>query len=590
MNENISPDLEKNEPDQPLSFKATRLIERKFKALDRFEKINGKSAETLLERGKIHLEKNAPAVALDFFKKSLELRKNLECIHKLAICYGKLDKNEDAAELFEKHLKDFEWSGAYWVLLAFYKKMVGDFETAFGASYTAIKKFDQSSPATWRIISACAAETQRWKQLYDVSKRYIDKGSNYTSDLIEAYLNSCLQLEEKYPDEAINFLETTSFNWRDYSLATGMAASLYNLKGDLKTSLRLNERALELSPNDISIKWNLSLAQLRTGRFIEGFKNYEIRWLWPDFPSPRRTFEKPNFNTISEKDLETNTYKNSKVMVWYEQGIGDQLRFFSALPKFAEEFPNLIIEPSRKTEVLLNNTFPNIPTRVDNFNAETLHALKEDFDFHMPLGDMFFYVMKKYGDQLLDKNFSVMEGYLVADKLRSLYWRDKLNALSQKPKIGFCWRSGIIDKKRSSYYTNLKQWEKLFKNPNFSFVNLQYDLSHDELLDKHPEVREYFLDTGFLDQRDDLEGAQALISNLDFVISPSSTPGMIASASGIPAVIYHKPNIWSFGRHGKFVKNPIYKNSRSYHTINIRDNEELINDISEYVINFFGKN
>mgnify|MGYP004170593247 FL=1 len=84
---------------------------------------------------------------------------------------------------------------------------------------------------------------------------------------------------------------------------------------------------------ELSIKWNLSLAQLRTGRFREGFKNYEIRWLWPDFPSPRRTFEKPNFNTISEKDLAANTYKKSKIMVWYEQGIGDQLRFFSALPK-----------------------------------------------------------------------------------------------------------------------------------------------------------------------------------------------------------------------------------------------------------------
>ena len=55
-------------------------------------------------------------------------------------------------------------------------------------------------------------------------------------------------------------------------------------------------------------------------------------------------------------------------------------------------------------------------------------------------------------------------------------------------------------------------------NPNFSFVNLQYDLSHDQLQERHPEVKEYFLDTGFLDQKDDLEGAQALISNLDFVI------------------------------------------------------------------------
>ena len=64
---------------------------------------------------------------------------------------------------------------------------------------------------------------------------------------------------------------------------------------------------------------------------------------------------------------------------------------------------------------------------------------------------------------------------------------------------------------------------------------------------------------------------------------------MMASASGVPTVIYHKPNIWSFGRIGKFVKNPIYENTRSYHTMAIRDNSELVNDITDFVINFLKK-
>ena len=40
---------------------------------------------------------------------------------------------------------------------------------------------------------------------------------------------------------------------------------------------------------------------------------------------------------------------------------------------------------------------------------------------------------------------------------------------------------------------------------------------------------------------------------------------------------------------GKFVKNPIYENTRSYHTMAIRDNSELVNDITDFVINFFEK-
>ena len=40
---------------------------------------------------------------------------------------------------------------------------------------------------------------------------------------------------------------------------------------------------------------------------------------------------------------------------------------------------------------------------------------------------------------------------------------------------------------------------------------------------------------------------------------------------------------------GKFVKNPIYENTLSYHTITIKNNDELVNDISDFVVNFFEK-
>ena len=589
MNNNIAPDLEKIKSNTPVSLKISRQLDKKLKALDRFEKINGKSADTFLERGKIYIEKNSPTIALNHLKQSLSLKKSLECIHKLSICYGKLNKNQEASELFEKHLKDFEWSGAYWSLLAYYKKVAGDYHAAFGAAHVAINKFDQAFPPTWRIIRASTRKTENFELAYELTKKYIDKGGDYSRELIEAYLDICLALEEDHAREAMTFLENTSFDWKQDPILLGQAGLLYTALGHFEEAITMYQLASKIDPEDVTIRWNYSLVQLRTGRIKEGFENYKIRWKWNEFPSPKRIFDKPNFNTISKKELQARTFKDAKIMIWYEQGIGDQLRFYSALPKFLEEFPNSVIEPSTKTEVLLNNSFPDIPTNVNNLNYETLQALKQDFDFHIPVGDMFLYVMNKYGNQLLDENFSVMKSYLVPDKLRSLFWKDKLNNLSQKPKIGFAWRSGVVDLKRSRFYTNLKQWEKLFMNPNFSFVNLQYDLSHDQLQERHPEVKEYFLDTGFLDQKDDLEGAQALISNLDFVISPASTPGMMASASGIPTVIYHKPNIWSFGRIGKFVKNPIYENTQSYHTMAIRDNSELVNDITDFVINFFEK-
>ena len=51
---------------------------------------------------------------------------------------------------------------------------------------------------------------------------------------------------------------------------------------------------------------------------------------------------------------------------------------------------------------------------------------------------------------------------------------------------------------------------------------------------------------------DDLEGALALISNLDLVITASTAPCSIASACGISTIIYSSPHLFTYGRWEKF--------------------------------------
>ena len=108
-------------------------------------------------------------------------------------------------------------------------------------------------------------------------------------------------------------------------------------------------------------------------------------------------------------------------------------------------------------------------------------------------------------------------------------------------------------------YTDLNQWKKLLLDNRFSFVNLQYNLSYMEFIEQYPLLEQTFLDTGHLDQKDDLEGTLSLIANLDAVISPASAPSMISSCVGIPTLIYATGDIHWFGRRNKFDQHPIYK-------------------------------
>ena len=98
-----------------------------------------------------------------------------------------------------------------------------------------------------------------------------------------------------------------------------------------KKALSMNERATLLEPNNTRLRWNLALAQLKNGKIKEGIKNYEARLEWREFPSPIRKFVLP-------KKWHPGIDPQSKIMLWWEQGIGDQIRFWSALPLFQKNF------------------------------------------------------------------------------------------------------------------------------------------------------------------------------------------------------------------------------------------------------------
>ena len=83
-----------------------------------------------------------------------------------------------------------------------------------------------------------------------------------------------------------------------------------------------------------------------------------------------------------------------------------------------------------------------------------------------------------------------------------------------------------------------------------------------------------FLNTGFLDQKDDLDGVIALISNLDYVISTSSSPSMFASALGIPTTIFSLKNLdfWEGLKNLNsipFLKSPLIIQSQMQKMMNI---------------------
>ena len=203
------------------------------------------------------------------------------------------------------------------------------------------------------------------------------------------------------------------------------------------------------------------------------------------------------------------------------------------------------------------------------------------------MGSMFYYVIEKYKDKFQKNDFSLLESFLKAEDLRVNYWKNKLDKLTSKPKIGFCWRSGLITPDRSREYSTLDEWKPLLTQEDFSFVSLQYDIDYEDFSNFHPNYSVNFLETGFLDQKNDIEGAASLISNLDFVISAGSSPSMISNGLGIPTLVFCSSNLHWLGRTNKFSKCPLFKNSYIYPTFNASEDPNLVSDITKFVNRYF---
>ena len=145
----------------------------------------------------------------------------------------------------------------------------------------------------------------------------------------------------------------------------------------------------------------------------------------------------------------------------------------------------------------------------------------------------------------------------------------------------------MITPDRSREYSTLDQWKPLLTQEKFSFVSLQYDIDYEEFCNFHLHYSNYFLETGYLDQKDDIEGSTSLISNLDFVISAGASPSMISIGLGIPTLVFGSSHLHWLGRTEKFSKDPLYENSYIYPTFNASKDLNLVMEVSQFMNDYF---
>jgi Flp pilus assembly protein TadD len=317
---------------------------------------------------------------------------------------------------------------------------------------------------------------------------------------------------------------------------TNLGTMLYAVL-EIDDALAAHRRALSFAPDAAPYRFRCSAALLQKGELLEGWTEYDQR-LDGD-PPLRRWAGTPHWDGGS--------FSGTRLLVYREQGIGDEIMFASCIPDLVERAlgrADLVIETDPRVVPLFARSFPTVTVRAQTKDCmasdDEPPPVAPDADLAVAMGSLGRHLRRSV-DEFPRRD----SGYLVASDAAVARWSGRLAELGPGPFVGISWRSMIRTAERRLEYSRLDEWGEILSVAGVQFVLLQYDDCEREVLaaeHRHGITIHRWRD---LDLKDDFENIAALITNLDLVVAPRNAVTMLAGALGAPTLAVGNEGDWS---------------------------------------------
>ena len=291
-------------------------------------------------------------------------------------------------------------------------------------------------------------------------------------------------------------------------------------EGRSEEALAICDRQLAAHPHLHEARLNRAIARLTLGRFAEAWPDYEARKLTHSNYAPR---------SLPLPEWRGQALRDKRLLVYAEQGLGDQIMFASCLRELLAQVGGCVIECAPRLVPIFRRSFPAARIEPQARDDASLAGLVQaaGFDYQVAIGSVPGFFRRDWPD------FPRHDGYLHADRARVGYWKDRLDALGPGLKVGISWRGGAASTRRDMRSTQLRDWLPVLSQTACSFVSLQYGDVSGELetaAREHP-VRIHSWSAAV----DDYDETAALVTALDLVISVQTAVVHLAGALGTPA-------------------------------------------------------
>ncbi len=265
-----------------------------------------------------------------------------------------------------------------------------------------------------------------------------------------------------------------------------LANIFLRIGNDIK-SMEIANKAYKKYPDFNQLKALKGMIHLKRGEFEEGWKLYEFR----------DSKQKNIFNDIktwNDEDL-----KDSKILVYNEQGLGDTIQFSKNLLKLSETCKNIDF-------VVGNKLFPIFKKKIHNINiCKKEDIFKKKYDYKISLGSL--------NKNFYDNNYHKSSELINCNKNKNKIWKNKLEI--DKVNIGLTWSGNFFGPKEPFRSIELKKFSRIL-NLDINFYCLQSEIwDRDKNFFENSKVIDY--------GKNDFEEISAIIKNLDLVISSDTS-------------------------------------------------------------------
>lgn len=301
----------------------------------------------------------------------------------------------------------------------------------------------------------------------------------------------------------------------DYGLALNNLGLINLNRGEFGMAIEYCKKALSQEEN-VDARINMSMCNLALGR-----------WDWENYNLNIGTI-KDRKELVYKGEPRWNGEKGKKVVVYGEQGIGDEINFASCIPDLQKDC-EVIIDCDKRLESLFRRSF-NCPTYGTRYKEKHDWAEKEEIEAHVAVGAL---------PQFYRKTDSDFPGkpYLIPNPQFCVQWRALLDSLGPRLKVGVAWNAGrphTFSERRSLPLETLSPLFEL----DCDFISLEY---------KPPEGHEKYgihhWPWGV--ESYDYDQTASLVSELDLVISVTTTVHHLAGALGKECwVLVPEKSLW----------------------------------------------